>query len=44
MESEVIKIKFDIDHSISELKEVVDVLNKFISNLETINEKYKKED
>ncbi len=44
MEPEVIKIKIDLDHPIQELKEVVDVLNKFISNLEAINEKYKKED
>jgi len=44
MEPEVIKIKIDLDHPISELKEVVDVLNEFISNLEAIDEKYKKEE
>ena len=44
MKPEIIKLEIDLDHSISELKEVRDVLNEFISSLETINEKYKKED
>ena len=44
MEPEIVKIKIDLDNPISELKEVVDALNEFISTLETINKKYNKED
>lgn len=44
MKPEVIKIKIDLDHPISELKEVVNALNELITNLEAIDEKYKKEE